>query len=64
MSKHTKAISSKMVAGSKRERSSLTSEERKKRFGSGGMRGKHHSDATKAKMSAAALSRGLMKIVI
>lgn len=64
MSKHTKAISSKMIAGSKQERLSLTSEERKKRFGSNGMKGKHHSDATKAKMSAAALSRELMKIAI
>lgn len=64
MSEHTKAISKRMVAGSKLERESLTSEERKKRFGSNGMKGKHHSDSTKQKLSVAAINRKSIKIAI
>ena len=64
MSEHTKAISEKMVAGSKQERKSLTSEERKMRYCSKGMLGKHHTNTTKVKMSIAALNNAALKKVI
>lgn len=47
----------KLVAASKRERESLTEEQRKKRFASFGMLGKKHSEETLIKMSLAAKRR-------
>ena len=61
MSEHAKSISNKMVTGSKQERLGLTSDERKRRFGSKGMLGKHHSEATKARMSESAKGRDMSK---
>lgn len=64
MSEHTKAISAKMVAGSKKERESLTSEERKKRFGHGEkLKGKSRSEETKRRISEAAKGRDMSKAV-
>lgn len=63
MSENAKANSDKMITGSKKERKSLTSEERKMRFGSKGMLGKKHSEITKAQMSAKAKGRDMNKVI-
>lgn len=64
MSEHTKAISEKMVAGNKKYAASLSAEERKARFGHGdALRGKHHSEETKRKISEAAKGRDMSKAI-
>lgn len=64
MSKHTKAISNKLVAGSKKERESLTAEERRNRFGHGdSLKGRHHTEETKKKISDAAKGRDMSKAI-
>ena len=63
MSAHTKAISAKMVAASKKERESLTSDERKQRYQYEHKKGWHHREETKQKISAAAKGRNMSKAV-
>ena len=63
-SERTKSISSKMVENSKKARKSLTAEERKQRFGHGeALKGRHHSEETKKKMSIAAKGRDMSRAV-
>lgn len=49
---HTKTINDKMVKASLKERKFLSCEERKKRYTSYGMLGKHHTEETKSRQSA------------
>lgn len=61
MSEHTKAISSKMVEASKKERELLSEEERKSRYQREHSKGWHHSEETKQKISEAAKGRDMSK---
>lgn len=63
MSEHTKAISNKMVSGSRKERESLNTEERKARFGHNKNLRRPHSEETKRKISKAAKGRDMHKAI-
>lgn len=59
MSSHAKSISAKMVASSKKERESLTDEERDKRYKKNHRGGWHHTEKTKRELSKNAKGRDM-----
>lgn len=63
MSEHTKAISAKMVEGSRKERASLTEEEIRQRYSREHAKGWHHSEEAKRKMSQKAKGRDMSKAI-
>ena len=63
MSEHSKALLPRLQETAKKERASLTEEERKVRYGHGKNKGKHHSKEIRKKMSYAAKGRDMSKAI-